>query len=190
MPRQLTRPQLRRRRTGATEPRKRSPGSRRPEGQLALYGVKNAVPGRHYVWVQPGNANSMATYRASGYVPERWRFETKNGKVNTDTLDGLPKVVGAEPVGAMPEPEENGKPIRIADFVLMSCAKVRKADIDEYGHCGQTGQVMADELEDRLIKHKRGNDPLRGLRNFGRGRHMDVQEYEDGGERHGHTSQG
>jgi hypothetical protein len=184
----LSTAQIRRERTGATAPRKRSPGARSVQGQLTLYGLKNRIIGRHYVWVYMGNANSVAQYRASGYIPSTWDLEKRAGKVLM--VDGMPKIRGLEPVGAMPDPSDDGKPIRIADFILFSCDRQRKADIDEYGHDGMTGQVMADEIEGRLIAHKNGNDPLRGLKGFNRGKHIDVGEYDESDLRHGHTSEG
>lgn len=184
----LTQAQLRRKRTGATAPKKKSPRGRPVEGQLGLYGIKNGVRGKHYVWVQPGNAQAMAQYTASHYRPETWKFEVTNGK--TTMRDGLPVVKGIEPCGAMPEESDEGKPIRIGDCILMSCSEQRKADIDEWGHDGLTGQVSADEIDEQLIRHKGGSDPLRGLKGFSRERHIDADTYGEHGDRHGEVTKG
>ena len=182
----LTRPELRRRRTGATLPSRRTPEARSPKGMPSRFDLKGRVPGRHYVWVYQGSDDAKGQYESSGYRYEKWDFKLRNGKPVLND-QGVPVSNGVHPPGANAENHEQGKTLKVGDFCLMSCDKQRKADIDEYGHDGATGQVLGDLISDRVIKHNRGNDPLRGLGNFRRGKHIDVETYGEHGAEHGHT---
>lgn len=151
-----------------------------------LYSVPGGQPGRNYCWVYRGNRHDIAMKRAAKYRIELWDLKTRNGKVVCGE-DGYAEIKGVAPVGGMPTPDEQRKQIEVGDFILMSCSDQIKADIEEYGIDGVSGQAGADIIEDKLIKHKRGQDPLRGLQGFIRGHHMDVDEYEESGLPHGHT---
>lgn len=150
------------------------------------YAIKGRVRGRHYVWVYQGSQDAIGGYESSGYRYEKWNFRLKGGKVEIGPND-VPLSVGVHPPGARPDVTVNKTRIKIGDFHLMSCTQQRKADINEYGHDGDTGQYYADAIEDRIIKHKDGTDLIRGLGGLQR-RHVDVETYDDHGMEHGHTS--
>lgn len=180
-----TLPEIRRKRTGATLPSKRSPESRSVHGMISRFAVKGRIRGRHYVWAYAGGP-APEEYESSGYRYEKWNFRIKNGKVEVDGND-VPISIGAHPPGARPDGVANKTRIKIGDNHLMSCSAQRKADIDEYGHDGDTGQYFADVVEDRIIKHKGGTDLIRGLGGL-QSRHVEVQEYGEHGMEHGQTT--
>lgn len=178
-------PEIRRKRTGATLPSKRSPEARDPRGMNSRYVIKKAVPGRHYIWVYEGSPDAIAQYEGSGYRYETWKFRVKGGKVDTDAND-IPISTGVYAPGARPDESQNGKRIKVGDQCLMSCDQQRKADIDEYGHDGETGQYLADMINDRIISDKQGVDLLRGI--GVQPRHVGVTGYGEHGAEHGLTT--
>ncbi len=149
------------------------------------YALKKRTPGRHYVWVYQGSPDAIGGYESSGYRYEKWNFQIKGGRVEIDQND-IPVSIGVHPPGARPEATANKSRIKVGDFCLMSVSKQRKADIDEYGHDGDTGQYYADEIDARIIKKTGGQDLLRGIKGLHR-HHVDVEEYTEHGAEHGVT---
>ncbi len=153
---------------------------------LSRYFLKGRVRGRHYVWVYQGDNDAVGEYEGSGYRYEEWNFRVKSGKVEIGA-NGVPLSVGVHPPGARPDATQNKQRIKVGDQCLMSCAQQRKADIDEYGHDGSTGQYFADVIDGRLIKHKGGEDLFRGIGGL-HSRHARVEEYPEHGDEHGLTT--
>lgn len=150
-----------------------------------LYSMQGSVPGRFYCWEYRSNLHNIAMRKATGHKIEVWDLKTRNGSVICGE-DGYAEIKGVAPVGGMPTATDQKKPIEVGEFILMSCSSQVRADIEEWGADGMSGQAGADIVEDKLIKHRRGNDPLRGLK-IDRGRHMDSAEYDESGLKHGHT---
>lgn len=181
------RPTLRRAIDSSRLPVKRSPRKRSTDGMTPRYALRHKIPGRHYVWGYVGDADGMAQYRASRYRTEKWDFKLRGNKPILDD-EGLPQSKGVCPLGAFPEIEDQGKTIKVGDHILLSCSAERYAEIVKYGHDGDTGQDGADEIEERLIKHTKGKDALRGLKGITRGHHVDIEEYHEHGAEHGLTT--
>lgn len=186
----LSQAHLRRERTGATQPRKRSPAQRNPDGQFGLYSVSEGSKrkGLVYKWTYVGDIDSMAEAVSHGYRDVKWEFEKKGGMTVRDK-EGDIRVSGPCPMGARPEEEDEGKPIRIGDQVLMAITKQRHADIVEWGADGGSGQAGADKIENRLVQQRAGVDALRGIKGIVPGKHMSVDAWDANGMTHGETTQ-
>lgn len=179
----------RRKRTGATPPRKHSPGHRNPQGQFGLYTVNASSKrkGFHYKWVYSGDRDAMAEARSAGWREVKWEFAKSAGKIQRNKSDGMIKIVGPCPAGAAPEEEDDGRSIRVGDQMLLAISNQRRADIEEYGVNGSTGQAGADRIENRIISKGSGRDTLRGMKGIVPGRHMSVDEWGEHGMQHGET---
>jgi hypothetical protein len=88
--------------------------------------------------------DAMDDYSAAGYVIE------------------LDQPGGVKPQGGRLS-RKPGEQIEFRGNVLMSCSLERKAEIDEHGVDGDSGQRAADAIENRMIDKERGLDPLRGI---------------------------
>jgi hypothetical protein len=107
--------------------------------------LKNRDPGKHYVLVSLTDKDQGTDY----YIDIGYDFERQ------------------EPNGvALAGGRTTRKPGDVIEFrghALMSCPLARKAEIDEVGPDGATGQRGADELENRIVDRSRGVDPIRGI---------------------------
>jgi len=187
----LSQADLRRKRTGATPPRKHSPGRRSPEGQFGLYQVQvdSKRKGFRYKWGYIGSTEAMSEARAMGWLEVKWEFAKIGKAIQRNKSDGRIKVTGPSPLGAAPEESDMGCTIRVGDQVLLEISEQRYADIQEYGACGQTGQAGADIIDHRITDRSRGRDELRGMKgiNTGGRHHMSSETWDDGSMQHGDT---
>lgn len=187
----LTQAEARRKRTGATPPRKISPNRRSPEGQFSLYDVlpESKRKGFRYKWGYIGGIESMAEARAMGYREVKWEFARVGKVITRNKSDGEIKVTGPCPRGAAPEESDMGCTIRVGDQVLLEISDQRYADIEEWGPSGNSGQAGADIIEHRITDRSRGKDALRGMKgiNHGGRHHMSSDTWGENGMQHGET---
>ena len=143
--------------------KRRKDPKRRPLDAVAPWAqLEGKEPGRHYVWVNTGDQQALATYSTMGYKTETWQFD-----------DGE-KPKGVRPGGGRTQNRKAGQEITMMDCVLMSIDGAAHQDIVQYGPFGDTGLEDADRIEEQIVE-KRGMDPLRGLRGYRPGYHMSLE---------------
>jgi hypothetical protein len=107
--------------------------------------LENRDPTRHYVYANASQAQvgGVQWYKMLGYRVER-----------------------LEPGGVQPRGGatcEVGELITVMGNTLMSCTLERKAELDNYGYDGQSGQRAVGEIERQIVDPDDGIDASRGL---------------------------
>lgn len=106
--------------------------------------IQNADKSRKYVAVLPGVDVGQEGYYASiGYDVERY----KEGGIR------LPRV--RNPV--------IGDRVTFQGLVIMSIDKETAEEIEAFGEYGDSGQDLADQIEEKMVERSGGRDALRGL---------------------------
>lgn len=125
--------------------RRKDPKPRHTDGAAPWAKLKNRDERLHYTYVYAGDGvdHGPDYYRSIGYEPVEY------------SADGVAPVAG---VTGNP-----GDQIEMRGHVLMACTLERKAEIDQYGPDGVSGQELADEIEEVMIDNRGGLDHLRGL---------------------------
>jgi hypothetical protein len=127
--------------------RRRNPRrTRKAHGEAGRFGLLNKDKDKFYVWANMNDANCGAPkYAADGYSVETYA-----------------------PGGVMPSigRTDQAEEITNSGHVLMSIPKAERESIEEWGEEGQTGQDLADRLEERMFERRRGSslDHFRGKR--------------------------
>lgn len=125
--------------------RRRDPKKRAVDGSAAWTRLENRRDDRHYVLVYSGDGAEFGVpyYESLGY------------SIETVQPGGVALKAGRT--------SKNGEPVSFRGHVLMSISTEDYEDIVEYGPDGQSGQVGADEIEDRMVDRSKGVDLLRGM---------------------------
>lgn len=129
----------------ASAKRRVDPESRNPRG-VEYGGLVNENPDRKYVRANKVGHYNVEFYEWLGYEVER---RTEHGV----------KFAGLKTA-------EMGEPITYMDTVLMSISLEEWEKLQQYGPNGQSGQQLADIIEDRIIDRSRMDiieDPSRGI---------------------------
>lgn len=116
---------------------------------------RNSDPNRHYVLVSRSVQGQVDDYLDRGYEIERRRAD------------------GVELRGSR---VQDGQEITSHDCVLMSIPAEKKRDIDLYGDDGNSGKMLADELERRIFDRNRT-----GIDGLGRFQNGYVEVHNDSG---------
>lgn len=112
---------------------------------VALQGIAREDPDRFYAWV--GTGEQMELYESMGYEVER---RTKEGVTD---------------VGVGTKKRAVGSPITRYDTVLMSIPKSLKAQLEDKGPDGESGQSLTSKVERRIFNRRKQPIPevTRGL---------------------------
>lgn len=135
-------------------PTRNDPKPRNMNGLMAWNRLVGNDPSRHYVWVSL-NAPFFGTeyYEGLGYDIEYWREGC--AKPAADGRKDLKELI------------KGGGPIQRSGHVLMSCPKETREEIEQFGPDGDSGQDLADKIENALIKDDSQVDLMRGIRTRG-----------------------
>lgn len=125
-------------------PLRKDPKPRHLDGSAVWSRLVDRKDDRHYVYVNKGDPDALATYEAAGYDVE------------------VLKEGGVRPAGG--RTCQIGAPIEMRGLVLHSCSMERKRQIELEGIDGDSGQLEADRIEEHIVD-RRGFDPLRGMHN-------------------------
>lgn len=125
--------------------RRQDPPSRPTDGAAAWAQLrKPAGDDQHYVYVYEGDPeHGPDYYKAIGYHP----VEYEKG--------------GVRPMAG--KTGNSGDQIEMRGHVLMACSKERRAEIEQFGPDGVSGQALADAIDNRILDDRGGIDHLRGL---------------------------
>ena len=125
--------------------RRADPKPRPTSGVHSWTKLKNKDINKHYAWISMTDPDQGVDYYLSlGYEP-------------VYASEG-----GVEPLGGKLA-RKSGEQIVFRGLLLMECPLERKAQIDNEGPDGDTGQQLADVIESRILDKERGLDPLRGI---------------------------
>lgn len=103
---------------------------------------------RRYIGANKTGSHSVEYYQFLGYTPLRWHF-TPEGRPVGEHLAG---VTGRE-----------GDLMEWWGLVMMWIPLERWNELQQYGADGRSGLKWADETEQRIIKNRAMDDPLRGM---------------------------
>ncbi len=107
--------------------------------------LKNKDINKHYVWA----------YENAGHTGQGPEYFSMMGYRPVVAGKGTPEFGWG--------PAEEGKPIRSMGHVLMEVDLETRAEIEQFGADGQSGQNGADQLEARVIDKDVGVDLVRGI---------------------------
>lgn len=129
------------------KPSRRDPHrQRRAPHEVGRFGLLNIDPRKHYVWVNMNDqANGVPKYLADGYNSELYEEDGVRPRI------GLTGAIGEEIVNS--------------GMLLMSVSTKRAEEIFWGGPDDESGQLLADEFEERMFERDGANiDRFRGVR--------------------------